>query len=289
MIAFSSALVNKIIDLALEEDVSQGDITTRLLIDPREEGVARVTANQDLVLAGREIFERTMNRIDPYLSINHRFKDGSQIPSGSIIMTVSGPVVSILTAERTAINFLAHMCGIATLTRRYVDAIPDGMKTRITDTRKTLPGLRMLEKYAVTCGHGINHRANLSAGILIKDNHIVICGSVAKAVSTAKNELDPSHRIEVEVSSMDEVDAAISGGAGVIMLDNMPISEIIVAVQRISGRALVEVSGSIVADQVKDLAEAGVDFISVGAITHSAPSSDISLEMQSDHGSTPGY
>lgn len=283
MLVCSSVLMNRIIDMALDEDISQGDITTTTLIDPREEGIATVIAKKDLVLAGREIFERTMNRVDPYISINHRFNDGLTVPAGSVIMTVTGPVISILTAERTALNFLCHMSGIATLTKKYVDAIPKGMKTRITDTRKTLPVLRLIEKYAVMCGGGGNHRGNLSGGILIKDNHIAVCGSVAEAVSRAKKSLDPSHRIEVEVTSIEEVDSALSSGAEVIMLDNMSVGDTITAMQRIAGRALVEVSGSVTPDKVPGLAGAGVDFISVGALTHSAPASDISLEIKSDH------
>jgi len=283
MLACSNVLINRIIDIALDEDISQGDITTSTLVDPREEGMARVIARQDLVLAGREIFERTMNRVDPYLSVNHRFTDGSTVPNESVIMTVTGPVVSILTAERTALNFLTHMCGIATLTKQFVSAVPEGMKTRITDTRKTLPVLRLIEKYAVVCGGGSNHRGNLSSGILIKDNHIAVCGSVSEAVARAKKALDPSHRIEVEVGTIDEVDAALSSGAEVIMLDNMREDDVIVAMQRIAGRALVEVSGGVTPEKVPPLAKAGVDFISVGALTHSAPACDISLEIQSDH------
>jgi nicotinate-nucleotide pyrophosphorylase (carboxylating) len=286
MLGCSNAMLNDIIDEALEEDISQGDITTALLIDPREEGTAKVIAGGDLVLAGREIFEKTMNRVDAYLSVNHRFNDGSGVPGGGVIMTVTGPVVSILTAERTALNFLSHMCGIATMTRKYVDAIPPGMKTRITDTRKTLPGLRRIEKYSVACGGGVNHRANLSSGILIKDNHLAVCGSVAKAVSAARKALDPSHRIEVEVASLDEVNEALSSGAEVIMLDNMGIDEVIAAVQRIAGRALVEVSGNVTPERIPDLARAGIDFISVGAITHSAPACDISLEIDATHEQT---
>jgi len=283
MLSCSSILVNRIIDMALDEDISQGDITTAILVDPREEGMARAVARQDLVLAGREIFERAMNRVDPYISINHRFTDGLPVPAGSTIMTVTGPVVSILTAERTALNFLSHMSGIATLTRAFASAVPEGMKTRITDTRKTLPVLRILEKYAVACGGGISHRGNLSSGILIKDNHIAVCGSVAEAVARAKKAVDPSHRIEVEVGTLDEVDAALASGAEVIMLDNMAIDDVIKAVQRIKGRALVEASGGVTLERVPDLARAGVDFISVGALTHSAPSCDISLEIESGH------
>ena len=284
MLGCSNVLLNRIIDMALDEDISLGDITTGLLIDPREEGTAKVVARKDLILAGREIFERTMNRVDAYLSVNHRFNDGSGVPGGSVIMTVTGPVVSILTAERTALNFLSHMCGIATMTKKYVDAVPPGMKTKITDTRKTLPVLRWIEKYSVTCGGGTNHRANLSSGVLIKDNHLAVCGTVAKAVSAARKGIDPSHRIEVEVTTVDEVDEALSSGAEVIMLDNMSIDQVIAAVQRIAGRALIEVSGNVTPERIPDLARAGVDFISVGAITHSAQSCDISLDIDTAHG-----
>jgi len=273
-------MIDDIIEIALDEDLRHGDITSTALIDPREEATANVIAKCDLILAGREIFEKTLNRVDAYLSVNHRFTDGSKVPKGSIIMTVTGSVLSMLKAERTALNFLSHMCGVATLTRRYVDAIPSGTKTRITDTRKTLPGLRRLEKYAVACGGGINHRSDLSAGILIKDNHIAVYGSIARAVGKARQNLDPSHRIEVEVSSLQQVEEALTSGAEVIMLDNMPLSDIIVAVQKIAGRALVEVSGNITIDRVAELAKVGVDFISVGAITHSAPACDISMEIE---------
>lgn len=283
MHGIDTSAVDRIIQLALEEDLSHGDITTQILIDPREEGIAKVIAKEEIVLAGREVFERTMNRVDPYISINHRFSDGSEISGGSVIMTVTGPVVSILAAERTALNFLCHLCGVATMTRAFVRAIPEGARAKITDTRKTLPGLRALEKYAVRCGGGINHRSSLGGGILIKDNHIAICGGVAQAVAKAKSNCTPSHRIEIEVSSLEEIDSALSTGAEIIMLDNMQVPEIIEAMKRIAGRAMVEVSGNITVEKVPEIARTGVDFISVGAITHSAMSADISLEIE------PGY
>lgn len=283
MYEITTVLLNRLIDTALEEDLAQGDITTHMLIDPREEGSAHVVARQDLVLCGREIFERTMNRVDPYLSITHRFADGALVPKGSIVTTVTGPAVSILTGERTSLNFLSHLSGIATLTRRYVDELPKGAKTKITDTRKTLPGLRTVEKYAVRCGGGINHRANLSSAILIKDNHIAMMGSVAKAVAKAREAIDPSHRIEVEVSSLEQVSEALSAGAEVIMLDNMTHRDMAAAVKAVAGRALLEVSGKVRIENVASLARTGVDFISVGALTHSAPSVDFSMEMAARH------
>jgi nicotinate-nucleotide pyrophosphorylase (carboxylating) len=272
--------LDRIIEAALDEDLAHGDLTTRITVRASVQAVGRVIAGEELVVAGAGVFERVFNRVDSYVSVNVKVPDGTKVRAGEEIVAVAGRAASILAAERVALNFLMHMCGVATLTRRYVKRIPEGSRTRIVDTRKTLPGLRALEKYAVRCGGGVNHRSDLGGGILNKDNHIAAAGSVARAVASARASLDPSHRIEVEVSTIEQVDEAIASGAEAILLDNMTAEKVALAVQRISGRALVEASGRVGIDDVPTLAVSGLDFISVGALTHSAPAADMSLEIE---------
>jgi nicotinate-nucleotide pyrophosphorylase (carboxylating) len=271
--------VTALVDAALREDLGNGDLTTNLLIPHSADAVGHVLSRQEMVVAGGGILETVMNRTDPWVSVSLRVPDGTTVQPDEEIATVAGRAGSILAAERTALNFLQRLSGVATLTRRYVDQVPEGAKTRILDTRKTTPGMRLLEKYAVRCGGGVNHRPDLGGGILIKDNHIEAVGSIARAVSAARAARNPSHRVEVEVSTPEQVDEAVSAGADVIMLDNLEPSDIAVAVQRIAGRALVEVSGNVGLEAVGRLAGAGVDFVSVGALTHSAPSCDVSLQL----------
>jgi nicotinate-nucleotide pyrophosphorylase (carboxylating) len=271
--------VRSIIDAALAEDLANGDLTSDLLLPPTAQAKGRVVARQKMIVAGATIFEQVMNRTDPYISVSLKVPDGTKVQPDEEIASVAGKASSILAAERTALNFIMRLSGIATLTRSYVKAVPEGSKTRIIDTRKTTPGLRLLEKYAVRCGGGGNHRSDLGGGILIKDNHIAAVGSIAKAVAAAKSCRNPAHRVEVEVSTLAEVDEAVASGADTIMLDNMSPSDIAMAVQRISGRAIVEVSGGVTLADVARIAGAGIDFISVGSLTHSAAACDVSLEF----------
>lgn len=271
--------VTRIIEAALEEDLGNGDITTDLLVPSVSQAVGRVVARQQMVVCGSTVFEKVMNLTDPYISVSLKVPEGTSVQTDEEIATVAGRSSSILGAERTALNLLQRMSGIATLTRSFVEQLPDGAKTRVIDTRKTTPGMRILDKYAVRCGGGINHRPDLGGGILIKDNHIAAVGSIAQAVSSARQCQGPSQRVEVEASTLEQVDEAVAAGADVIMLDNMDPAEMAQAVQRISGRALVEVSGNVKRDDVGRLAGAGVDFISVGALTHSAPACDVSLRL----------
>jgi nicotinate-nucleotide pyrophosphorylase (carboxylating) len=275
----SNPALETIIAAALAEDLSHGDPTSELTVAPNAQSVGRAIAREECVVAGTAVFERVFNKVDPYVSVNVKVPDGRKVLPEEEIAVVAGKASSILAAERTALNFLQHLSGVATLTRSYVKKIPDGSKTRIADTRKTTPGLRALEKYAVRCGGGTNHRSDLGGGILIKDNHIAVLGSVAKAVASARANMDPSHRVEVEASTLEEVDEAIAAGAEVILLDNMSQEKVALAVQRIAGRALIEVSGKVGIEDVPGLALAGIDFISVGALTHSAPACDISLDL----------
>ncbi len=272
--------VTAIVDAALREDLANGDLTTTLLVPPAAQAVARVIARQEMVLAGATIFEKVMNMADPYISVNLKVHDGTKVKPGEELAIVAGKAASILAAERTALDLVMRMSGIATLTRQYVKQLPEGSRTRILDTRKTTPGLRLIERYAVRCGGGLNHRSDLGGGLLIKDNHIAAVGSLARAVAAAKACRDPSHRIEVEVGTLEQVDEAVASGAEVIMLDNMDASTISMAVQRIAGRTLVEVSGNVKLQDVARLANAGVDFISVGALTHSAPACDVSMKFE---------
>jgi nicotinate-nucleotide pyrophosphorylase (carboxylating) len=272
--------VDRLIDAALAEDVGLGDLTTSALVPGDAAGRAVVVTREPLVTAGLRVFERVFHRLDPRVEVALRGADGERRGAGERLAELAGPLASILTGERVALNFLQRLCGVATLTRAYVDAIPAGCATAIVDTRKTTPGLRALERYAVRCGGGVSHRPRLDGGVLIKDNHLAVCGSVTEAVRRARAAMGPAARIEVEADTLAQVDEALAAGAEVIMLDNMSLDDSRVAVGRIRGKALVESSGKVPIDAVRALAEAGVDFISVGALTHSARAIDLSLEIE---------
>jgi nicotinate-nucleotide pyrophosphorylase (carboxylating) len=271
--------IDRLIDAALAEDIGLGDATTSALVSGDRTGSAYVVSREPLVVAGLRVFERVFHRLDRGVEVGFRVADGARCATADRLADVSGRLASILTGERVALNFLQRLSGIATSTRACVDAIPEGCATAIVDTRKTTPGLRLLERYAVRCGGGVNHRPRLDGGVLIKDNHIALCGSVSAAVRRARAAMGPAHRIEVEVGTLDQLDEALASGAEVIMLDNMSLEDSREAVRRVRGRALVEASGGITRDAVRALAEAGVDFISVGALTHSARAIDLSLEI----------
>ena len=270
--------IDKIIDIALEEDLGPGDITTSAIIDPSMKGKARLLAKEEIILAGIEAFERVFSRLDPEIVVECNYHDGDMVANGDDICIVKGSMRGILSGERTALNFLQRLSGIATLTRKYVERT-DSSKVRVIDTRKTTPGLRILEKYAVRRGGGFNHRFGLFDGILIKDNHIAVAGSIAKALARIKGRVPHTLRIEVEVEDIRGVEEAIGSGADAILLDNMSLKEMREAVSIAGGRVFLEASGGINLESIEEISKTGIDLISVGAITHSARSVDISLEL----------
>ena len=271
-----------LIDRALMEDLSIGDPTSDALISPELAGKAVVVAKAEGVLAGVDVAIAVFRRVDTALSVCALEQDGSSLKPGDVIADVEGATSSILRAERTALNFLQRMSGIATQTSNYVRAV-HGLDARIVDTRKTTPGLRVLEKYAIRCGGGFNHRRNLGDGILIKDNHIqALRGqgmSLGDVVKMAHANASHTIRVEVEVESLDEVREALDAGAEILLLDNMGPDEMAKAVEMARGKAVTEASGGINLDTVRAVAETGVDLISVGALTHSVRALDIGLDM----------
>ncbi|HQL89073.1 MAG TPA: carboxylating nicotinate-nucleotide diphosphorylase [Syntrophales bacterium] len=271
--------VRKIIRRALEEDIRSGDVTTACTLTGSEKGTAKALAKEDLVLAGLEVFREVFRVRDAGIVFRSALKDGARVRRGEVLASLAGPLASILEAERVALNLLQRMCGIATLTRQFVDAVA-GTKAAILDTRKTMPGLRVLDKYSVRVGGGRNHRYGLYDGILIKDNHIEAAGGIGPAVRRARGKAPLLVRIEVEVKTLAEVRQALAAGADVIMLDNMPIDAMRKAVALIGGRALVEASGNVTLATVQAIAATGVDCISSGALTHSARAADISLKVK---------
>ncbi|MFH2011529.1 MAG: carboxylating nicotinate-nucleotide diphosphorylase [Pseudomonadota bacterium] len=270
--------IDRLIKLALEEDIGIGDITTSSVIDPGIKGNAQIIAKEDLILAGIEIFCRVFTLLNSEVKIIKFFKDGDFVENNSVIAEISCDVVDLLRGERVALNFLQHLSGIASLTRRYVNKVK-GYNVKILDTRKTTPGLRALEKYAVKVGGGANHRNGLFGGILIKDNHIKACGGIRQAVEKARANIPHTFKIEIEVKDINEVKEALESGAEIIMLDNMNTRDIEKAVKLINEKAVVEASGGINLDNILDVAKTGVDLISVGALTHSARAFDISMNI----------
>lgn len=271
--------VRRLIELALEEDLPHGDLTTDCVLRGTEydEGVFR--AKQDGVVAGLPLAEAILHRIDPTLGWEGHVDDGDHVGEGMALATVAGRAASILTAERTALNFLQRLSGIATATFDMVSAVAH-TRARITDTRKTLPGWRLLDKYAVRLGGGTNHRFSLSDGILIKDNHIEACGGIGPAVKAARARAPHLLRIEVECDCLELVQEALDAEVDIILLDNMDPSTLRKAVELTKGRALLEASGGVTLNTVKSVAEAGIDLISVGSLTHSAAALDISLDFE---------
>ncbi|HEX7452524.1 MAG TPA: carboxylating nicotinate-nucleotide diphosphorylase [Polyangiaceae bacterium] len=276
-----SYLIDQLVDLALNEDLAGGDVTTEATVAVNDRAIARAVAHSPLTVCGGDVFARVFYRVDPGVRVERRVADGERAKPNDVLWIVEGATRSLLMAERTALNFAQRMSGTATMTRRFVDALPRASVTRIVDTRKTTPGLRFLERYAVRCGGGHNHRDNLGSAVLIKDNHIVAAGGVREAVERAYKNAPHSSRIEIEVESLAMLDEALDAGADVVMLDNFAENEIAIAVEHAHGRALVEVSGGITLERIAKLASAGVDVISVGALTHSAPAADIGLDIES--------
>jgi nicotinate-nucleotide pyrophosphorylase (carboxylating) len=270
--------VRHLIQASIEEDLGRGDVTTEATIAEHTISRARLIPKQELVLAGMDVFTEVYAVVDKAVHIKSSRRDGDLLAAGTVIAELEGPARSLLAGERVALNFLQRLCGIATLTRRYVDAV-SGYDVDIVDTRKTTPGWRLLEKYAVRMGGGKNHRHDLGDGILIKDNHIVAAGGIGHAVEMARKHSHHLLKIEVEVETLQQVEEALQAGAEVIMLDNMPPTLLAEGVKLIGGRALVEASGGISLESVIDVARTGVDLISVGRLTHSAPAADIHVEF----------
>jgi len=270
--------IDTLIDLALDEDAAFGDVTSQSIFSPDHVSEARILAREDLVVCGLDVVNRVFNRVDPAVKVKLETRDGDRVSNGDTVLLAKGPTISLLTAERTALNFLQHLSGIATLARRFADAAEKaGTGVRIVDTRKTTPGWRALEKYAVRCGGCFNHRSSLGEHVLIKENHIAAAGSLINAVTMARKLAPHCAKIEVETESLDDVREALKAGAEVIMLDNMSPPLIEQAVSLINKAAIIEISGGVRLDSVADYALPGVDVISIGALTHSAPAADFSM------------
>lgn len=276
------AQIEDIVQNALDEDLNDGDITTEILLPYRIQGSAALICKAKGILAGIDVSSLVFHKVDPLLKFNKLVSDGCEINPGDILAVVEGDIRSILKAERTALNFLQHLSGIATLTSQYVNAIKD-LPVKILDTRKTIPGLRILEKYAVSAGGGTNHRLNLGDLILIKDNHIAamrLSGySIQDILHMARDKCPHGMLIEIEASSIQDALAASNAGADIVMLDNMKLDDMRQAVKLINRRCIIEASGGVNLDTVRKIAETGVDWISVGSITHSSSSIDISLKL----------
>ncbi len=270
--------LERLLDLALEEDLGPGDVTTRALIPPDLQGEAHIRAKQALVVAGLPVAARVFQRLDPSIVFEAQVEDGAQVPPGTILARVRGPVAPILTGERVALNFLMRLSGIATFTRQMVDLVA-GFPVALLDTRKTAPGWRALEKYAVRLGGGANHRLGLYDGIIIKNNHLAAVGSITEAVRRARDQAPGGLKVEVEVTDLAGLEEALAAGADLIMLDNLSEADLARAVALTRGRALLEASGAMTPERLPQVAATGVNFISMGRLTHSAPAADIHLRL----------
>jgi nicotinate-nucleotide pyrophosphorylase (carboxylating) len=271
------ALYREIVRRALAEDLGWGDVTTEATVpgDVRARGV--IVCKSDCVIAGLDVAAEAFLQLDPGCVFDRKRKDSDRCAPGDLVAELHGQAAAMLTAERTALNFLQRLSGIATMTRTFVDA--SGGRITVLDTRKTTPTLRALEKYAVRAGSGTNHRAGLDDGILIKDNHVRLAGGVREAVRLMKA-AQAEMPIEVEAQSLEQVDEAIAAGADIILVDNLPIEAIREAVRRVAGRAKVEISGGVTLDRLPEIGRTGADYVSVGALTHSAPAADLSFELE---------
>lgn len=273
-------LIVRAVELALAEDLGvRGDLTTDATVPAGIMASALFGARRAGVISGLAVAEAAFRALDDSVSFEALVTDGTQVAAGANVARVSGPARTLLTGERVALNFLSHMSGIATLTRRYVDLV-EGTKAKIADTRKTTPGLRAFEKYAVRCGGGQNHRSGLFDAILIKDNHIVAAGGVSAAIAAARAHAGHMVKIEVEVGTLAELDEALAHPIDVVLLDNMTPAQLRESVSRVGGRVVTEASGGVSLETVRAIAESGVDLISIGALTHSAPILDLGLDFE---------
>jgi nicotinate-nucleotide pyrophosphorylase (carboxylating) len=274
--------VMRLIELALEEDLGRGDVTSAAVVDPERLAEGQIVAREALVVAGLDVARAVFERVDAGTQVEALVLDGDAVAAGATIAAVRGAAVSLLAAERTALNFLQRLSGVATATRACVDAVGDS-STRVTDTRKTTPGFRALEKAAVRAGGGANHRFDLGSGVLIKDNHLAVAGSVGEAVRRAVAASPHGLKIEVEVDDLEQLDQALDAGVDIVLLDNFTDAQIDEAMRRVRARdapPLVEVSGGVTLPRLAALARLGVDLVSIGAITHSARAVDLSLELR---------
>lgn len=271
--------LKQLIKLALDEDIGEGDITTDAVVDPKLTSFAKLIAKQDLIAAGLDIAQKVFQIVDKNIQWKTEVEDGDECTEEDILAIVTGKTKSLLRAERTALNFLQHLCGIATLTNIFVKSVAD-TKVKILDTRKTTPGMRGLEKHAVLMGDGENHRMGLFDRFLVKENHITAAGSITRAVELIDKKRKKDRLLEVETRNIDEVMEALRCKVNIIMLDNMSVAQVKEAVAKINGRVKTEVSGNITLENILEYAKTGVDYISIGAITHSAPSADISMLLE---------
>lgn len=269
--------VDNLILMALQEDISSEDVTTNAVMREAKKGKVDLICKQDGVIAGLSVFQRVFELLDETTEVKMYFKDGDEVKKGDLLAEVTGDIRVLLSGERTALNYLQRMSGIATYTRSVAKLL-EGSKTKLLDTRKTTPNMRIFEKYAVKAGGGYNHRYNLSDGILIKDNHIGAAGGVAEAVRLAKEYAPFVRKIEVEVENLDMLKEALDAGADIIMLDNMSHEDMKKAVEMVAGKAETECSGNVTKENIAKLVDIGVDYISSGALTHSAPILDVSLK-----------
>lgn len=270
-------VADKYIKMALEEDINSEDVSTNAVMPEYKKGEVQLICKEDGIIAGLMVFERVFTLLDPETQVTYHVKDGDEVKQGEVLAVVTGDIRVLLSGERTALNYLQRMSGIATYTRS-VARLLEGTKTTLLDTRKTTPGMRVFEKYAVRVGGGANHRYNLSDGVLLKDNHIDAAGSVTQAVQAARAYAPFVRKIEVETEDLDMVREAVEAGADIIMLDNMTPEQMAEAIRIINGRAETECSGNVTKENINTLAHLGVDYISSGALTHSAPILDISLK-----------
>ncbi|WP_437917391.1 carboxylating nicotinate-nucleotide diphosphorylase [Sorangium sp. So ce302] len=279
----AAPLLDALIDRSLEEDLAGGDLTTEACVEASARATAKAVARKPLVACGGDVFLRVFQRLDRQVEGEVLVADGASVGAGTALWTVRGRARSLLSAERTALNLAQRMSGVASEARRYAEAIPAGSSVRITDTRKTTPGLRGLERYAVRVGGAHNHRDSLGSAVLIKDNHIVAAGGITTAIARARARAPHTTKVEVEVASLQELDQALAAGADIIMLDNFTLADVKAASARVRsaqhGRPLLEVSGGITLERIPELVAAGIDVISVGALTHSARAADIALDL----------
>lgn len=273
--------IEAVVAMALAEDAPHGDVTSQTLIPATTTATAELVAREPGILAGAEVFEVAMTALDATVKVTALAADGDRFVRGQTLARVEGPARAVLQAERVALNLVQRMSGIATLTARYVEAVA-GTKARVVDTRKTTPGLRALERHAVRCGGGHNHRYSLSDAVMAKDNHLAVVGDIGAAVRRARAELPHTMHIEVEIDRLDQLDAVLESGPDTIMLDNFSVEDLVEGVRRIGGQAIAEASGGITLDTIGAIAQTGVDVISVGALTHSVRALDLGLDVVVD-------
>ena len=272
--------IDQIVLAALDEDAPFGDLTSEVFVPSTSVATADLVAREPGVYSGGEVFARAMTALDDTVTVTAQVVDGARFDTGEVLASVDGPARSVLRGERVALNLVQRMCGIATLTARYVAAV-EGTRARVVDTRKTTPGLRALERHAVRCGGGHNHRYSLSDAVMAKDNHLALVGDITAAIRRARAQLPHTTHIEVEVDRLEQIEPVLAGGVGTIMLDNFSLDDLRRGVELVAGRALVEASGGVTLETIGDIARTGVDVISVGALTHGVPALDLGLDVRS--------